>query len=137
MIDMEFVTIKSLLRSYAHHKAVISFALVGITSSLVYMAILTVLSVELGWRSTPSIVVAYAVGTMVSYAGSGIFAFQKKMTGSNLTKFLVVVGLSFIVNIIISEVLSPLGVHTVLIGAINVVVVGVFNFLCHKYWTFK
>ena len=100
------------------------------------MAILTVLSVMFDWRSTPSIIVAYAVGTLVSYVGSGVFAFRKKMTGSNLTKFLVVVGLSFFVNIIISEVLSPLGVHTVVIGAINVVLVGAFNFLCHKYWTF-
>ncbi len=136
MIAMESVRMKSLFRLYSQHKAVFSFALVGITSSLVYMAIIAVLSVKFGWRSTPAIVVAYAVGTLVSYAGSGIFAFQKKMTGANLTKFLVVVGLSFIVNIIISEVLSPLGIHTVVIGAINVVLVGAFNFLCHKYWTF-
>lgn len=133
---MELTTIKCLLRSYAHHKAVVSFALVGITSSLVYMAIVAVLSIKFGWRSTPSIIVAYAVGTLVSYAGSGIFAFQQKMTAANLAKFLVVVGLSFIVNIIISEMLSPLGVHTIVIGAINVILVGAFNFICHKYWTF-
>lgn len=128
---------KYLRRTSAQHRDVISFALVGVSSSLVYMAILAILSIKFGWQSTPSIVVAYAVGTLVSYAGSGIFAFRKKMTGSNLTKFLIVVGLSFLVNVIISEVLSPLGIHTVVIGAINVVVVGVFNFLSHKYWTFS
>lgn len=130
---MEFQTFKSAVR----HKEIASFAFVGISSSLVYMAVLTVLSVKFGWRSTPSIVVAYVVGTLVSYIGSGMFAFRKKMTGSNLAKFLVVVGLSFFVNIIISEVLSPLGVHAVAIGIVNVVFVGVFNFLCHKFWTFQ
>lgn len=122
---------------HTRNKEVANFALVGISSSLVYMGILTILAVNYGWGSTPSIVVAYAVGTLVSYVGSGVFAFRKRMTGSNLTKFLVVVGLSLIVNVIISEVLSPLGVHTVAIGAINVVLVGVFNFLCHKFWTFQ
>jgi putative flippase GtrA len=135
-IPMTFKTWKSLVLPFFRNQ-VFSFAFVGASSSLVYMLILTVLSVGFGWSSTPSIIVAYIVGTVVSYVGSGMLAFRKKMTGSNLVKFLVVVGLSFVANIVISEVLSPLGVHTVVIGAINVCFVGVFNFLCHKYWTFR
>ncbi len=134
-IRMTFKTLKSRVLPLFQSQ-VFSFAFVGASSSLVYMLILTVLSVGFGWSSTPSIIVAYIVGTVVSYVGSGVLAFRKKMTGSNLVKFLVVVGLSFVANVVISEVLSPL-VHTVVIGAINVCFVGVFNFLCHKYWTFR
>jgi putative flippase GtrA len=134
---MEFQIFKSFFRPAAGHREIVSFALVGISSSLVYMAVLTVLAVKFGWRNTPSIVVAYLVGTLVSYVGSGAFAFRKRMTGSNLAKFLVVVGLSFLANVVISEVLSPLGIHAVVIGMVNVVFVGAFNFLCHKFWTFR
>jgi putative flippase GtrA len=124
-------------RKLATYQDVISFGLVGVASSLVYMLVLTILSVGFGWTSTPSVMAAYVVGTVVSYVGSGVFAFRAKMTGSNLIRFLVVVGLSFLANIAIAEGLAPLGVHTVAIGAINVCVVGVFNFLCHKLWTFR
>lgn len=134
---MKLRSIKSLLEPSVHHKEIINFAIVGISSSLVYMAIITILSINFYWKSTPAIIFAYAVGTLVSYIGSGILAFRKKMTGSNLAKFLVVVGLAFLVNIVISEILSPLGVHTVVIGGINVLFVGGFNFFCHKFWTFR
>ena len=101
------------------------------------MLVVAVLSLKYHWASTPSIVLAYVIGTIVSYIGSGVFAFRQPMTGVNLSKFLIVVGLSFILNVVISELLSPLGIQAVIIGAINVCVVGVFNFITHKLWTFK
>jgi len=134
---MELEMFKSFFQPRAGHREIASFAVVGISSSLVYMAVLTLLAVKGGWRNTPSIVVAYVVGTLVSYIGSGMFAFRKKMTGSNLAKFLVVIGLSFIANVAVSEILSPLGIHAVAIGIVNVVFVGAFNFFCHKFWTFR
>ncbi|MFK2904148.1 GtrA family protein [Dyella ginsengisoli] len=136
-MTMVFQDVKAIFRPGAGHRQVAIFALVGISSSLTYLAVLATLARGFGWGNTPSIVVAYLVGTLVSYLGSGILAFRKRMTGSNLTKFLVVVGLSFLANIAVSEVLSPLGVRAITIGIINVVFVGAFNFLCHKFWTFR
>lgn len=119
------------------YNAALAFILVGILSSSAYMLILVLLSGKFDWGSTPSIAVAYTIGTVVSYLGSARMAFQKKMTTSNSIKFLIIVGLSFSINVITSEVLSPLGVKTISIGLINIIFSGVFNYLCHKYWTFS
>ena len=134
---MVFSILRVIIESAVRHKEKLVFAVVGASSSLLYMATLTVLSVVYDWQSTPSIIVAYGLGTLVSYFGSVMFAFRKKMTRSNLIKFLIVVCLSLLVNIVISEILAPLGVHTIAIGAINVVFVSVFNYSCHKFWTFR
>lgn len=115
----------------------IKFILVGVSSSLSYLIVLSILSIFYDWESTPSIIMAYLVGTLVSYLGTVLFAFRKEMSRNNLIKFLVIVGISFVINVLISEVLSPLGFHTVLIGMINITVVGLFNYLSHKFWTFK
>ena len=98
---MKTRAIKLFVDSSARHKGKVSFVFVGISSSLVYMAILSYLSIKLSWQSTPAIIVAYCFGTLVSYIGSVSFAFRKEMTGLNMIKFLVVVGLSFFINIII------------------------------------
>ena len=121
----------------AKHRDMIAFGFVGVTSSLAYMAVVALLSIVFKWQATPAVVAAYAVGTVVSYVGSGAFAFRARMTGANFARFLVVVGISFVANVVIAETLAPLGVHAVVIGAINVVAVGAFNFFCHKVWTFR
>lgn len=126
-----------LSKLFSQHREVLSFAIVGISSSAVYILTVAILSIYFQLGNTPSIMIAYAVGTVVSYIGSGVFAFRKTMTGANLTRFLIVVGISFLMNVIISEVLSLFGVQAVVIGVVNVCVVGVFNFLSHKLWTFK
>ncbi len=124
-------------KAVRRHRQVLTFALVGVVSSLVYLLVIGICAVGLGWRNTPSVILAYIVGTVVSYVGSGVFAFRKRMSGATLARFLLVVGASFGVNIFFSEILSPMGVHAIMVGIVNVILVGVFNFLCHKFWTFR
>ncbi|MBN6150371.1 GtrA family protein [Xanthomonas sp. AmX2] len=124
-------------RTVQRYRQVLTFGLVGVVSSLTYLLVIALCASWLGWRNTPSVIVGYAVGTIVSYVGSGVFAFRRKMSGASLVKFLIVVGLSFGMNVLVSEVLSPMGVDAVMVGVVNVVLVGVFNFLCHKFWTFR
>ena len=119
------------------YRQVLTFGLVGVVSSLTYLLVIAICALGLGWRNTPSVIVGYVVGTVVSYIGSGVFAFRQRMSGANLARFLVVVAASFGMNVLVSEVLSPLGVDAVVVGVVNVVLVGVFNFLCHKFWTFR
>jgi putative flippase GtrA len=117
--------------------AVIRFALVGVTSSLAYLAVIALLTAAFGWNNTPAVVAAYLVGTIISYIASVVFAFRAEMKGSNFAKFLVVVGLSFLANILVSEFLTSYGVAALAIGVTNVILVGAFNFVSHKYWTFR
>lgn len=124
-------------RTVQRYRQVLTFGLVGVVSSLTYLLVIAICASGFGWKNTPSVIVGYLVGTVVSYVGSGVFAFRKKMSGASLAKFLIVVGLSFGMNILVSEVLSPMGVDAVMVGVVNVVLVGVFNFLCHKFWTFR
>lgn len=119
------------------YRQVLTFALVGVVSSLTYLLVIAICASGLGWANTPSVISGYLVGTVVSYLGSGVFAFRKKMSGTSLARFLVVVGASFGMNVLVSEVLSPMGVDAIMVGMVNVVLVGVFNFLCHKFWTFR
>jgi len=119
------------------YREIIVFGFVGITSSAVYLLVVAILSLHFRLGNTSSIIIAYIIGTIVSYVGSGLFAFRQPMTGANLIKFLTVVCISFVLNVIISEVLTIFAVQAVTIGIVNIGVVGVFNFLLHKYWTFK
>ncbi|WP_430390449.1 GtrA family protein [Dyella sp. 20L07] len=119
------------------YRQVLTFALVGVISSLTYLLVIGLCAFGLGWRNTPSVILGYVAGTVVSYVGSGVFAFRQRMSGASLARFLVVVGASFGMNVLVSEVLSPMGVDAIIVGMVNVVLVGVFNFLCHKFWTFR
>jgi putative flippase GtrA len=124
-------------KAVRRYRQVLTFALVGVVSSLTYLLVIGICATGLGWRNTPSVILGYLVGTIVSYVGSGVFAFRQKMSGPSLARFLIVVGLSFGMNVLVSEVLSPMGVDAIMVGVVNVILVGVFNFLCHKFWTFR
>jgi len=117
--------------------AFVRFALVGATSSAVYLAVLSAMVELAGASATLGAVVAYLVGTVVSYVGSAKFAFQRSMTRRNLARFLAVVGASFALNTLIAYTLERAGVHYLLIGAAVILCVSAFNFLSHRFWTFR
>jgi dolichol-phosphate mannosyltransferase len=110
---------------------------VGVTSSLVYLLVLTLNVERFELGVTQSVMVAYFVGLVVSYVGTARFVFTSEMNPKNFSRFLVVVFISLVFNIVISELLDARGVHYLLIGIIIVAVVPLINFFSHYMWTFR
>lgn len=115
----------------------VRFLGVGFVSSMVYLAVLS-LMVELAEVSvTVGVAFSYVIGTVVSYLGSALFAFQKSLTGTSAFRFLIVVGISFLLNISIAYALDMANVHYFIVGLIIIATVSMFNFFSHRYWTFQ
>ena len=114
----------------------VTYLMVGLISSGVYLASLTV-AMELTRLSLfQSIVVAYFIGLVVSYVGTAKFVFGENMRGYSFAKFLAVVFTSFAINVVLAKLLAQIGFHYFLIGVVIVFAVSVFNFAFHRNWTF-
>lgn len=133
-IPLVFFTIA---KSQSDAASLVRFLAVGATSSFIYLLVLSAMVEWAGASATVGAVVAYGVGTIVSYAGSARFAFQRRMTKDNFGRFLAVVGASFILNTTIAYILERSGVHYLIIGLVIIFVVSAFNFFSHRYWTFR
>lgn len=126
-----------MLSSDSPGAAFIRFLCVGLTSSAVYLAMLAIFVELADLSATLGSVLAYLFGTVVSYIGSAKFAFKNKISSANLARFLIVVGMSFVLNFLIAWFLERAGAHYLLIGGVIICIVSIFNFLCHRYWTFR
>lgn len=127
----------SLLQSDSTASTFLRFLAVGSSSSVTYLAVLTILVEALDASIMLAATFSYIVGAIVSYLGSALFAFRKPLSGSGLAKFLVVIVAAFILNIVLTYILDAAGLHYLLIGMVIVVTASVFNFFSHRFWTFR
>ena len=117
--------------------SLIRFLAVGATSSLAYLLVLSALVELVGFSTTLSSILAYVVGTIISYFGSAKFAFKGRLGGVTLARFLTVVGASFFVNATLAFSMERAGAHYLLVGLVIIVCVSAFNYVCHRTWTFR
>ena len=87
--------------------------------------------------ATAGAVVAFIVGTIVSYLGNSLYTFDVALNGIAMIRFVVVVLFGLISNVGIAWLLEGLGFHHLLISLVILVIVPVQNFILHEIWTFR
>jgi putative flippase GtrA len=125
------VIMASLLRMSA-----LRFLIVGIVSSASYAGTMKLAVDGLGESVVIGAFAAFAVGTLISYLGNTFWTFSAPMSGRTFSRFVVVVMLGLMLNLFIAVMLNYFEVHYLLITLVILVVVPVFNYICHALWTY-
>jgi putative flippase GtrA len=115
----------------------VRFLLIGVLSFLAYLGVLSIVIDLLRGSVTLGVVAGFAVGTAVSYVGNALWAFDSRMTTRSAGKFLIVIAVGLIANILIARTMEYLGFHYFAITVAIFVIVPALNFLGHHLWTFQ
>jgi putative flippase GtrA len=113
------------------------FGVVGVVSSLFYVATMAALVEGLRTSATVGAIGAFCVGTAVSYVGNTVWSFEAQWDASSARKFLVVTLAGLGLNVAIAYVLESVGLHYLLIALVILVTVPAFNFIGHNLWTYR
>lgn len=116
---------------------VVTFFIVGAISSLGYLAAMSLSIEQFGLSVFASALIAFLVGTCISYVGNTLLTFRAKVNRKNLLRFLLVVLLGLALNQTIAYGLSVLGAHYFLIALTVFVLVPIINFLGHTVFTYR
>ena len=115
----------------------VRFGVVGVVSSLFYVATMALLVEGLRTSATVGAIGAFCVGTAVSYVGNTMWSFEAQWDASSARKFLVVTLAGLGLNVAIAYALDLIGLHYLLIALIILVTVPAFNFVGHNLWTYR
>jgi putative flippase GtrA len=113
------------------------FALVGMVSTSTYFLVFAGVINLGGSGAGLAASLAFAASTIVSYLGNAVWAFRSVVSVATSTRFLTIVGATFLVNLAVAVGLEAAGAHYLLIFAAEVVVLAGLNFLGHSIWTFR
>jgi putative flippase GtrA len=113
------------------------FLMVGGGAFLAYIATQALIIEVAGSGIIIGTVVAFAVGTLVSYVGNTLWSFDSRPTTENLLRFVGVTLFGLALNVTIAAALNEWGVHYVVIAAFIFTVVPVINFVGHRYFSFR
>lgn len=125
--------LKNKLTNYRFFK----FLSVGGSATLLHI-IVVVLCIEfLGFNQLLSNSIAYVISNFFAFSVNTKWSFKGVLTKNTFFKYQVVSVTSFFVLIFISSASDSFGLHY-LIGLLFVIlVVPVFTFMMHKYWTYR
>jgi len=113
------------------------FIAVGIVASIFYLVTMSLMVDGLGQSTTAGAIASFVIGTLISYIGNTLWTWETRMSGAVFWRFLVVVSLGMLLNIVLAYVLEQQGVHHLLIGLIILVSIPIFNFVAHEFWTYR
>ncbi len=116
---------------------VLRFLLIGGITAVCYIGTMALMVEVMSTSATVGAVVAFIVGTIVSYLGNSLYTFDAALGGLAMTRFVVVVLFGLISNVGIAWLLEGFGFHHLLISLVILVIVPVQNFVLHEMWTFR
>ena len=118
-------------------RKVARFGVVGVVSSLFYVATMAALVEGLRTSATVGAVGAFCVGTAVSYIGNTVWSFEAQWNASSARKFVVVTLAGLVLNVALAYALKTAGLHYLVISLVILVIVPAFNFIGHNFWTYR
>jgi putative flippase GtrA len=128
---MHQATQSGLLRKVAR------FGIVGVVSSLFYVATMAALVEGLRTSATVGAIGAFCIGTAVSYIGNTVWSFEAQWNASSARRFVVVTLAGLVLNVALAYALETVGLHYLLISLVILVIVPAFNFIGHNFWTYR
>ena len=136
---------RAVLRSAATHpraplvRQFLKFSLVGVSNTLLFLAVYTLLTEVLGVYYLLASAIAFAVGAVNGFLLNRAWTFQGHV-GDALTpvRWIVVQGCGLALDELLLYLwVSGLGVDKLVAQAIAIVVVVVLTFLANRAWTFR
>ena len=118
-------------------RKVARFGIVGVVSSLFYVATMAALVEGLRTSATVGAIGAFCIGTAVSYIGNTVWSFEAQWNASSARKFIVVTLVGLVLNVALAYALETVGLHYLLISLVILVIVPAFNFIGHNFWTYR
>jgi putative flippase GtrA len=118
-------------------RRVVRFLIVGVASSLAYVGTMSLMVDGLGRGIVTGAIAGFVLGTLVSYVGNSLWTFEAAMDGRTFTRFWIVVGAGFVLNLLMASGLALLGVHHLLVSLAILITVPIFNYACHSLWTYR
>ena len=118
-------------------RKVARFGIVGVVSSLFYVATMAALVEGLRTSATVGAIGAFCIGTAVSYIGNTVWSFEAQWNASSARKFVVVTLAGLVLNVALAYALETVGLHYLLISFVILVIVPAFNFIGHNFWTYR
>jgi putative flippase GtrA len=113
------------------------FLLVGLVSSACYTGTTMVLSDFGILDHVASSVVGFVLGTLASWLLNSLWTFSAQLHGKLLLRFVTVTLVGLGLNVLIMACVEAMGVNYRL-GLLTVLIlVPIFNFCCHRWWTFR
>lgn len=112
------------------------FGVVGACALAVYSAALWIAVHGFGRGQVSGALVGFVLATLVSYLGNSRFVFRSRPTRANAARFGIVTLAGLGLNLGSAFLLERLGSPVLLTALIIFLTVPVFNYLCHRAWTF-
>ncbi|MCP8936947.1 GtrA family protein [Alsobacter sp. SYSU M60028] len=113
------------------------FGVVGVVSSFFYVGTMAACVDGFGTSATLGAVAAFLVGTAISYVGNTLWSFGAQASPGNAGRFLVVTLAGLGLNLALAWTLETAGLHYLVIALVILMIVPVFNFVCHNAWTYR
>jgi putative flippase GtrA len=115
----------------------IRFVAVGLTATLVHIAIAALCIEAFAVKPAPANVCAFLGATGISYVGHTYWSFQKTSSSTNLLRFVVVLAVGVLLSATVSGTVAYMHFnHWVGIVAV-VLVVPPVTFILHSSWTYR
>ena len=117
---------------------IVKFLIVGGSATALQYGLLIVFVQFAGLSPVVATSIAYAISSVYNYLLNYYATF--KNDGSHrtaATKFLAVAGSGLLINAGIIAALTKLGAHYLVAQVVATLVILVWNFVVHKYWTYR
>lgn len=125
--------IKTNRKNYA---VFIVYCMVGLGSALVDVVGLKILSDFWNVPDIYAITIAYVVGMLSNYAMHNILTFKVRMSRSSLMRYLVVVGMNYVLSLFLIFLIQMLGVSLIASKIITLPVISISGYLFSKRWIY-
>lgn len=113
------------------------FFFCGLVAAAAYASTIVALVEALGWHTLPATVAGFVNGTLVSYVLNARFTFKAEMDRATFIRFWIVTVIGLGINVTVVEGAQWFGLHYGfgIFGAL--VLAPAFNFLAHRFWSFR
>lgn len=115
----------------------LKFLLVGLVSSTFYAGSTMLLTEFRILGPVPSSVVGFVLGTLASWLLNSLWTFSARLHGVLLLRFVIVTLMGLGLNVLIMKSVNRMGIDYRLGLFCVLVIVPVFNFCCHRWWTYR
>lgn len=122
--------------NYKSQVVFVIYCLVGLASALVDVGGLKLLSDFFKLPDVYSITIAYIIGMLFNYTSHSILTFQAKMSRSCFVKYLIVVGLNYLMALFIISLLKMVGISLILSKILSLPVIFISGFVLSKKWIY-
>ena len=118
-------------------KSMVKFGITGVGSTLIHIAVATILISVLESNTQIGNGVAFIVATVFSYTTNTLWSFSNEINQRTAGRFIVISLGGFCLTLLLSTAADMFGLHYAFGIAMVVISVPIYSFLAHHFWTYR